>query len=91
MHSTYWVTLQSQLNKKIILASEMKVGTAGIVNEVSDSVHGNRLIEMGCVPGSTIMLQFVAAGKNPMAFQIENSLLAMRKIEADCITVSING
>lgn len=63
---------------------------SGVVTEVSDTEYGNRLLEMGCVPGSSIMLKFTAPGGEPLAFEIEDAVLAMRKSEAKSLMVLLN-
>lgn len=79
------------MDRNFISAAGMKVGMSGVVAEVSDSEHGNRLLEMGCVPGSRISLRFTAPGGEPMAFEVEDAVLAMRKSEAQSLTVLIDG
>jgi ferrous iron transport protein A len=48
----------------------------------------NRLIEMGCVPGTQITKLYSAPGGDPIAFQVDDYILGLRKSEADYIQIN---
>jgi Fe2+ transport system protein FeoA len=68
-------------------ASELSNGTSAKIVELTDSAFSQRLAEMGCVPGTPIQLLFKAPAGDPIAFDIDGYILALRKNEADCILV----
>lgn len=47
-------------------------------------------MEMGCIPGTPIMLEFKAPGGDPMAFNVDGYLLGLRISEATYIEVELN-
>lgn len=59
--------------------------------ESVDGIFSQRLIEMGCVPGTEIVKVLKAPLGDPVAYLIGSSfVLAMRKCEAECIIVKEN-
>ncbi len=56
-----------------------------------DSLHNNdftqRLIEMGCIRGTSITKLFHAPGGDPIAFQIDSYVLSLRVEEAKTIII----
>ena len=58
--------------------------------QVEATELGQRLGEMGFLPGKAIQLLQKAPFGDPLAFQIDNTVIALRKIEAQSIRVRIN-
>ncbi len=58
--------------------------------QVDSSEIGRRLGEMGFLPGKSIQLLLKAPFGDPMAFQIDNTVIALRKDEAQSIRVKVN-
>ncbi len=58
--------------------------------QVDSSEMGRRLGEMGFLPGKSIQLLLKAPFGDPMAFQIDNTVIALRKDEAQSIRVKVN-
>lgn len=54
---------------------------------IEESEFNQRLIEMGCIEGTQITKVFQAIGGDPIAFQIDGYVLALRKSEAKTITI----
>lgn len=50
---------------------------------------GQRLNEMGFCPGKSIQLIISAPFGDPLAFQIDNTVIALRKAEAKLIRVKV--
>ncbi len=54
---------------------------------LDDGETGQRLSEMGFRPGNTIKLILSAPFGGPLAFELENTVIALRKDEANKIKV----
>lgn len=65
----------------------MPIGEKAMIKEITESVISNRLMEMGCIPGTPIHIEFIAPGGNPIAFNIDGYILGLRKEEAAFIVV----
>lgn len=68
-------------------ANQLVPGQLAEIKEIESSAVGKKLAEMGCVPGSSIELKFVAPLGDPMAFELEGFILALRAEEASKILV----
>ncbi len=70
--------------------AEMKPGEMGIVRKVSGTGNiKHRLIDMGVVPGSkVVVLKFAPLG-DPIEIKIKNFDLSLRKSEAATIDVEV--
>ena len=66
----------------------MHIGESGRIAAVQDSPFSQRLIEMGCVPGTPITLEIAAPGGDPLAFYVDGYMLALRKKEAQTIELA---
>lgn len=44
-------------------------------------------MEMGCIPGTRISVEFFAPGGDPIAFNIDGYVLGLRKSEAALIEI----
>ena len=64
-----------------ILHQEMEV------EEIKDSDVSIKLLEMGIMPGKTLTLLYIAPLGDPLAFQLGDSMIALRKQEAKLIIV----
>ena len=68
---------------------ELKIGEKAIVvNESLDKLP-LKLVEFGCVPGSTIEVIQFAPFKDPIYINVNDSFVAIRKDTAACIDVSL--
>jgi len=63
--------------------------TVQIVKPQSEALHSmaRRLAEIGFLPGETVRVLRRVAGGEPIAVRIGSSTFALRKYEAQCITV----
>ncbi|WP_192349456.1 FeoA family protein [Algoriphagus sp. Y33] len=73
----------------IITADTIPHTRAAIIQEISDSPLKINLMELGFLPGKTIILQHTAPLGGPMAFKLEETILALRKSEASLIEVQL--
>lgn len=69
-------------------ASEINFGERAIISDI-DSTHPShqRILEMGFTPGQEIELVNISFFRDPVAFSIRGSLIAVRKNDAECIKI----
>lgn len=70
-------------------ADQISVTQTAIIKEIIDSPLKINLMELGFMPGKTITLKYSAPMGGPMAFQIDETILALRKNEASLIEVQL--
>ncbi len=68
-------------------ANQLNAGQIAEILEIEQSEVGKKLAEMGCVPGAKIELKFVAPFGDPLAFELDGYVLALRSEEASKISV----
>lgn len=69
--------------------AELKLGELAKIINVESSEFRDKLLEMGCVPGSFIRLQLRAPLGDPLAYELDGYTLSMRKAEALCVEVNV--
>jgi ferrous iron transport protein A len=74
----------------IVKLSELKPGQKGIIKEFSNNEIFLKLMEMGCVPGESIVLEQVAPLGDPISVNVAGYHLSLRLNEAEYIIVEIN-
>ncbi|UZD23248.1 FeoA family protein [Algoriphagus halophytocola] len=72
-----------------ITADTIPIFSSAIIREVTNSPLKINLMELGFLPGKVITLQHSAPMGGPMAFKLEETILALRKTEASLIQVEI--
>lgn len=70
-------------------ADQLTLNQSGKIVEISASPLKINLMELGFLPGKQLTLQHKAPSDGPMAFQLEESLLALRKNEAALIRIEL--
>jgi Fe2+ transport system protein FeoA len=68
-------------------ATELNIGQSAKIIKISESDLSNHLLEMGCVPGTQIKMEFKAPAGDPIAFDIDGYILGLRFSEATLIEV----
>ncbi len=68
-------------------ASELKIGESREIIGFSDDVLSLKLIEMGCLPGNQISLNYIAPLGDPVCVHVEGYDLSLRKSEAASIII----
>lgn len=58
------------------------------IEEVLESDISLKLLEMGIMPGKILTLCYIAPLGDPLAFQLDDTMIALRKQEAQYIQVS---
>ncbi|MBP6386210.1 MAG: ferrous iron transport protein A [Pseudarcicella sp.] len=67
--------------------ADLKKGENGIIVGFKDESLSVKLLEMGCLPGSEVILRHIAPFGDPIAIKISGYILSMRKIEAANIEI----
>lgn len=67
--------------------SELKIGQLARVQEIMDGPFKEKLQEMGCVPGVIIKALFKAPLGDPIAYELEEYTLSIRKSEAKNVII----
>lgn len=67
--------------------SEMKPGDVGVIAGFSDEYLSVKLMEMGCLPGVTVRLNFKAPFGDPICISVSGYELSLRLEEAATISI----
>ena len=65
--------------------SQFLPGQTGISKEFTDLVMSVKVMEMGCLPGESIVVERLAPLGDPMAITVSGYQLSLRKKEASTI------
>jgi ferrous iron transport protein A len=68
-------------------ATELQIGQSARITEIADGYISKKLMEMGCIPGTRIELEFRSPGGDPIALNIDGYVLGLRVSEAEFIHV----
>ncbi len=74
----------------MISAANLKKGESGVIKGFSDQVISLKLMEMGCLPGSVIKMNFSAPLGDPLSYDVAGYNLTMRRSEAAAIILEQN-
>ena len=69
--------------------SELKQGERAVIKKFTNTETYLKLMEMGCVPGESVLLEQVAPFGDPISVKISGYLLSLRINEARDIEVEI--
>jgi DtxR family Mn-dependent transcriptional regulator len=70
--------------------TNLKPGQEAQVMALSPRIRGaerRRLMDLGLLPGTTIEVEMASAGGDPIAYRIRGALIALRKSQAQLISV----
>ena len=67
--------------------ADLNRGESGVIKGFSDHVISLKLMEMGCLPGSDIKMNFAAPLGDPISYYIAGYNLTLRKSEASSIII----
>jgi ferrous iron transport protein A len=70
-------------------ADQLPLNRSGKILEIFTSPLKINLMELGFLPGKYITLHYKAPSGGPLAFQMEETLLALRKNEAELIRIEL--
>jgi ferrous iron transport protein A len=69
--------------------SELKQGQRAIIKSFTNTETYLKLMEMGCVPGESILLEQIAPFGDPISVKVSGYSLSLRINEAEHIEVEI--
>ncbi len=78
-----------QVKSKFMTADQLPLNQSGKILEIFSSPLKINLMELGFLPGKQITLHHKAPAGGPMAFRMEDTLLALRKNEAALIRIEL--
>ena len=67
--------------------AQMVPGEVAVVSGFTDELLSVKLMEMGCLPGSTIRFNFTAAFGDPICISVSGYELSLRLEEATTISI----
>jgi ferrous iron transport protein A len=67
--------------------ADLKPGETATVHHINDADIGQKLMEMGCLPGCSVRLSNVAPLGCPLCLQIDHSLLTIRREAAAQVVI----
>ncbi len=67
--------------------AELKVGEEGKINSIQNNELMLKLMEMGCLPGENIKVEFIAPLGDPIAISVSGYQLSLRKEDAKAIII----
>ena len=73
----------------IIRLSELKPGQQGVIEDFTSNEILLKLMEMGCVPGETILLEQIAPLGDPVSVNVAGYHLSLRLNEAEHILINL--
>lgn len=68
--------------------AQLTIGGSATINGFTDNALALKLIEMGCIPGERITLQHIAPLGCPFAFEVNGTLVSIRKSEAQSVLIN---
>ena len=85
IRSKYYIKMKTTLDK-------IQIGSTGIILKVEgESKLKRRLYDMGITPGASVLLKKKAPLGDPIEVNIRGYELSLRKNEASCIIIDIEG
>lgn len=67
--------------------ADLKPGESGVIKGFTDNIISLKLMEMGCLPGSTIKMNYTAPFGDPISYYIAGYNLTLRISEASAILI----
>lgn len=70
--------------------TELGLGQVARIAGLSPACHGaerRRLLDLGFVPGTTVMVELVGPGGNPIAYRVRGAVVALRREQARLIKI----
>ena len=69
--------------------SELKQGQRAIIKNFTKAEKHLKLMEMGCVPGESVLLEQIAPFGDPISVKVSGYVLSLRINEAEHIEVEV--
>ena len=75
------------MSRLLLPLGTLKEGDRGVIRELSQGDLSLKLLEMGFLPGETIVIEKVAPLGDPISVKVGSYLLSLRKEEANVVMV----
>jgi len=75
------------MKKPQTVLSKLHVGDSCVIESFTDELMKQKLLEMGCLPGETIVIDRFAPLGCPMSIIVSGSTLSLRVEEASAVIV----
>lgn len=76
------------MKKNIINLNKLPLNQNGIINDIKCNENiKRRLLDLGLVKGTNIIPVLVSPSKDPRAFEVRGSIIAIRKEDAEDIEI----
>ena len=75
------------MSRWIKSVAEMRPGELAVVSGFTDDLLSVKLMEMGCLPGTTVRFNFTAAFGDPICISVAGYELSLRVEEASTISI----
>ena len=69
--------------------SQLALGQEAIIERIDDQDIYLKLLDLGCLPGEKVRLEFIAPLGDPIAIQVSGSVISLRKIDAKAVQVTL--
>jgi ferrous iron transport protein A len=67
--------------------AQLSIGNSAVINGFTDNFLALKMMEMGCIPGEKITLQHIAPLGCPFAFEVNGTLVSIRRSEAQAVLI----
>ena len=67
--------------------SQLALGQQAIIQRIDDQDIYLKLLDLGCLPGELVRLEFIAPFGDPLAIKVAGSTLSLRKSDAQTIQI----
>ena len=68
--------------------ADLKKGQTATIHSFADDELSIKLLEMGCLPGEKVTVSMVAPFGDPIAIEVLDYVLSLRKSEAKAVIIS---
>jgi ferrous iron transport protein A len=75
------------MSGRIKNVAEMRPGEVAVISGFTDELLSVKLMEMGCLPGAPVRLNFTAAFGDPICISVSGYELSLRLEEASTISI----
>lgn len=71
----------------MLTLNQLFLGEKAIIKDFSNHDISLKLLELGCIPGTTVHIERISPMKDPIAIRVSGTLIAMRVEEAKSIII----
>ena len=68
--------------------SQLALGQEAIIERIDDQDIYLKLLDLGCLPGEKVRLEFIAPLGDPIAIQVSGSVISLRITDAKAVQVT---